>query len=92
MELEMDCLILRKLLQKFAATNVSSAPTFEHFPIMLVSQLHMMAGKNVKKKYLMCQIPIKVLKQEATPNSSLHNLKIYLSKRCRNGAVKDEYM
>ena len=50
---------------------------------MLVSQVHMMAGKNVKKKYLMCQIPIKMLKQEATPNSSLHNLKIYLSKRCR---------
>ena len=44
---------------------------------------HMMAGKNVKKKYLMCQIPIKMLKQEATPNSSLHNLKIYLLKRCR---------
>ena len=50
---------------------------------MLVSQVHMMAGQNVKKKYLMCQIPIKMLKQEATPNSSLHNLKIYLSKRCR---------
>ena len=67
----------------FAATNVSSAPTYEHFPVMLVSQVHMMAGKNVKKKYLMCQIRIKMLKQEATPNSSLHNLKIYLSKRCR---------
>ena len=36
--------------------------------------------KKVKKKYLMCQIPIKMLKQEATPNSSLHNSKIYLSK------------
>ena len=32
---------------------------------MLVSQVHMMAGQNVKKKYLMCQIPIKMLKQEA---------------------------
>ena len=30
---------------------------------MLVSQVHMMAGENVKKKYLMCQIPIKMLKQ-----------------------------
>ena len=50
---------------------------------MLVSQVHMMAGKNVKKNYLMCQIPIKMLKQEATPNSSLHNLKIYLPKGCR---------
>ena len=43
---------------------------------MLVSQIHMMAGQNVKKKYLMCQIPVKMLKQEATPNSSLHTLKI----------------
>ena len=50
---------------------------------MLVSQVHMMAGQNVKKKYLMCQIPIKMLKQEATQNSSLHNSKIYLSKGCR---------
>ena len=65
-----------------AATNVSFAPTYEHFPVMLVSQVHMTAGKNVKKKYLMCQIPIKMLKQEATPNSSLHNLKD-LPKRCR---------
>ena len=67
----------------FAATNVSSASTYEHFPVMLVSQVHMMAGKNVNKKYLTCQIPIKMLEQEATPNLSLHNLKIYLSKRCR---------
>ena len=49
----------------------------------LVSQFHMMAGQNVKKKYPMCQIPIKLLKQGATPNSSLHNLKISLSKGCR---------
>ena len=48
---------------------------------MLVSQVHMMAGQNVKKKYLMCQIPIKMLKQEATQNSSLHNLKILFIKR-----------
>ena len=45
---------------------------------MLVFQVHMMAGQNVKNKYLMCQIPIEMLKQEATPSSSLHNLKIYL--------------
>ena len=52
-------------------------------PSMLVSQVHKMAGQNVKKKYVMCQIPVKILKQEATPNSSLHSLKIYLSKGCR---------
>ena len=50
---------------------------------MLVSQVHMVAGQNLKKKYLMCQIPIKMLTQEATSNSSLHNLKNYLSKGCR---------
>ena len=50
---------------------------------VLVSQFHMMAGQNVKKKYLMCPISVKMLKQEATPNSSLHNLKIYLSKGCK---------
>ena len=49
----------------------------------LVSQFHLMAGQNIKKKYLMCQIPIKVLKQHAIPNSSLHNLKVYSSKGCR---------
>ena len=32
----------------------------------------------------MCQIPIKMLKQHVTPNSSLHNLKIYSSKGCRS--------
>ena len=78
----MDCLALKKLCRNFAATNVSFTPTYEHFPVMLVSQVHMMAGKNVNKKYLMCQIPIKMLKQEATPNSSLHNSNIYSSKRC----------
>ena len=38
---------------------------------------------NVKKKCLMCQILIKMLKQHATSNSRLHNLKIYSSKGCR---------
>ena len=51
--------------------------------VHLVSQVHMMAGQNIKKKYLMCQIPIKMLKQHAIPNSSLHNLKIYSPKGCR---------
>ena len=55
---------------------------------MLVSQVHMMAGQNVKKKYLMCQIPVKMLKQEAIPSSRLHNLKIYLSKGCRKTSQK----
>ena len=48
--------------RKFAATNVSTAPKYEHLP-RLVSQVHMMAGQNIKEKDLMCQIPIKMLKQ-----------------------------
>ena len=73
---------IREACRKFAAANVSSAPKYEHLP-RLLSKVHMMAGQNVKKKYLMCQIPIKMLKQYATPNSRLHNLKVYLSKGYR---------
>ena len=29
----MDCLTSRRILQKFAATSFSSAPTFEHLPV-----------------------------------------------------------
>ena len=47
---------------------------------------------NVKKKYLMWKIPIKMLKQHATTYSSLHNLKIYSSKGYRKTTVKYEYM
>ena len=46
----------------------------------LVSRL---AWQNIKKNYLMCQIPIKMLKQHVIPNSSLHNLKICSSTGCR---------
>ena len=49
----------------------------------------MMGGKNVKKKYLMCQIPIKMLKQQVIPNSSLHNIKIYSSKGCRKTSQRE---
>ena len=39
--------------------------------VHLVSQVHMMAGQNKKKKYLICYSPIKMLKQHAILNSSL---------------------
>ena len=42
----------------------------------------MTAWQNIKKKYPMCQTPIKMLTQHAVQNSSLHNLKIYSSKGC----------
>ena len=47
---------------------------------------------NVKKKCLMCQIPIKMLKQYATPNSRLHKLKIYSSKGCRKTSQRWIYV
>ena len=59
---------------------------------MLVSQVHMMPGQNVKKKYVMRQTQIKMLKQEATPNSSLRNSKIYLSKGCRETSQRWIYV
>ena len=40
------------------------------------AQVYMMAGKNIKK-YLMRQIPIKMLTQHAIPNSSARKLKIH---------------
>ena len=54
--------------------------------LRLVSRVHMMVGQNVKKQQLVCQIQmcqIKMFKQHATPNSSLHKLNIYSSKGCR---------
>ena len=58
----------------------------------LVSQVYMMAGQNVKKKCLMSQIPIKMLKQNAIPNSSLHNLRIYSSKGVEKLVKGESYM
>ena len=78
----MDCLTSRILLQKVCSYKCQFC-TKVCASSRLVSQVHMIAGQNIKKKYLMCQIPIKMLKQHAIPNSSLHNLKIYSSKGCR---------
>ena len=55
---------------------------------VLVSQLHMMAGQNAKEKYLMCQISIKMLKQEATPNSTQR----FIYQKVAEKLVKNEYM
>ena len=71
--------------RKFAAKNVIflrlSRSIFRGWSLKFIWWL----GKvNVTKKCLMCQIPIKMLKQHVTSNSSLHNLKIYSSKGCRS--------
>ena len=77
------CLTPRILLQKVCSYKYQFCTKVCASSRLVSQEVHMMAGQNIKKKYLMCQIPIKMLKQEATPNSSLHNLKIYSSKRCR---------
>ena len=71
MELEMDFLTARSSYKCRFCTKVCAS-------LRLVSQVHMIVGQNIKKK-LMCQISIKMLKQHAIPNSSLHNFKIYSS-------------
>ena len=58
------------------------------FKAGLSSSYDVMAGQS-KKKYMMCQIPIKMLKQHTLPNSSLSNLKIY-SLKGYGKLVKDE--
>ena len=70
--------------RKFEATSWSIFQSSR-----LVSHVHnMMTGQNVKKKCLICQIQIKMLKQHATPSSSLHNLKMYSSKGCREATQR----
>ena len=60
--LEIDCLTSRILLQKVCSYKYQSCTKVCQYP-SLVSQVHMMGGQNIKKKYLICQIPIKMLKQ-----------------------------
>ena len=53
----------------------------------------MMAGQNkCKEKVPDVSDPNQMLKQHATPNSSLHNLKIYSSKECRNTSQRWIYV
>ena len=73
--------------RKFLATNVCSAPKYVHLQGWSDSEVHMMAGQNIKKKYLISHIPFKILRQHAIPSSSLHNLNIYLS-RCAENLFK----
>ena len=84
-ELEMHCLRSRILLQK-ACSYKCQFCTKVCASSRLISQVWLMAGQNIKKKYLMCQIPVTTLKQHAIPNSGLQNLKIYLSKGCRKAS------
>ena len=79
--------------RKFAAKNVSflhqSMSIFKGWSLKFIWWL----GKvKVKKKYPMRQIPIKMSKQHATPNSCLHNSKIYSSKGQRKTSQRWIYV
>ena len=85
MELQMDCLTSRILLRKVCSykcqfcRKVWASWRLQGWSLKFISWTE----QNVKTKYLMCQIPIKMLEHHAIPNSSLPNLKIYSSKGCR---------
>ena len=77
--------------RKFAATNVSSSLKYVYlqgWSLRLKSSSYDGWAK-FKKKYLMHQIPIKMLKQHGIPNASLHNVKIIHQKGAEK-LVKDE--
>ena len=91
MELEMDCLTSRRLLQKICNKCQFCTKAWASLKAALSSS-YMMDGQNVKKKYPMGQIPIKMLKQHSTLNSSWRNLKIYSSKWCRKTSQRWIYV
>ena len=82
MELHMDCLTPGVLFHNVCSYKHQFC-TKACACSRLVSQVHMMTRQNIKKKYIICQIPNKMVKQHAIPDSSLRNLKIYSSKGCR---------
>ena len=77
MELETDHLTSRILFLKASSYKCQFYPKV-CASSRLISQVQVMTGQNINKKYLMCQIPIKMLKQ-LFPNSSLQNWKISAS-------------
>ena len=81
-KMEMDYLTSRILLKK-ACSYKCQFYSKVCASSRLLSQAQVMTAQKIKKKCLMCQIPIKMLKQHETPNSSLQNIKIYQSKECR---------
>ena len=64
---------------------------YEHFPVFNDGLGSLYDGWAKCKEKVPDQIPIKMFKQEATPNSSLNNLKIIFQKGAEK-LVKDEYM
>ena len=88
MELEMDYLTLRRLSQKVCSckcqfcTNVRAL-----FSLQCWSLTSSHDGTGCVRVPDVSG-PNQNVEQEATPNSSLHNLKIYLSKGCKKTSQK----
>ena len=81
----MDCLIPRVLLQKDSSYKFQFCIELYASP-SVASRVKGMTGHNIK--YLMSQIPIKMLKQRAIPNSSSGLKDIFITEKL----VKDECM
>ena len=69
LKLEMDHLMSWILSQK-GSSNKYQFFTKLYEPTWMVCQVQDTSRKNIEIKYLMCQIPIKILKRQATLNSS----------------------
>ena len=79
--------------EKFATKNVSSAPKYEDLPVFKAGISSSYDGwAKCKEKVPDVSDPIKMLKQHAIPNSSLHKLKIYSSKACRKTSQDELYV
>ena len=73
-----------------AATNVSSAPTYEHLPVFKAGLSSSYDGwAKCKEKVPDVSDPNQNVE---TTNSSLHNLKIYSSKGCRKTSQRWIYV
>ena len=86
MELEMDCLTLRRLLQKactYKCQFCTKVRAFSSLQCWSLTSSHDGWAKCKEKVPDVSGPNQNKLKQEATPNSSLLNLKIYLSKGCK---------
>ena len=86
MELEIDC---QSIKDTFAERFQLRTSVLHQSMCILkagLSSSYDGSGQNIKKKYLMYKIPIKMLRQHAVPNSSLYGLKIYSSKGCRKAS------
>ena len=80
-------------IEETFAENVSSAPTHEHFPVFNAGLSSSNDGwTKFKEKVPDLSDPNQNVEKRSHSNSSLHNVKIYLSKGCRNTSQRWTYV